>query len=76
MNAYASPVENFARCIEDVIENVEVEVRHGVAYVDNFVVPQVRKESSAALRLLAGHLERLANTLHPAGPHTTGNTSL
>ncbi len=74
MNAYASPGETFARSIEDLVENVEVEVRHAVAYIDAVVVPQVRKESSTALRHLAGHLERLANNLHNAEPAPTGNT--
>jgi hypothetical protein len=64
MNAYASPGEGFARCIEDVVERVEGEVRHAVAYVDAVIVPEFRKESSAAMRLLAGHLERWADSLH------------
>ena len=70
MNAYASSGDNFARSIEHLMETVEVEVRHAVAYVDAVVVPQVRKESSTALRLLAKHMERLADSLHPE------NTSL
>ncbi len=63
MNAYASSGEGFAHCIEDAIETIELEVRHAVAYVDKVVIPQVRKESSSALRHLAGHLERLADSL-------------
>jgi hypothetical protein len=46
---------------------VEAELRHAVAYIDAEVVPKVRRESAGALRLLAGHLERLADKLDPEG---------
>ena len=67
MNAYASPGQNFARCLEDIIDHMDIEIRHAVAYLDAEVVPRVRRESSMALRTLVGHLERLADSLHGSG---------
>ena len=64
MNVYRSSGPNFARCLEDLVENIHDEVRSAVDYVDSTVVPEVRKETSAALRLLASHLERWAESLH------------
>ena len=42
---------------------VEAEIRHAVARVDAEVVPQVRRESAAALRELASQLEKLGRKL-------------
>ncbi len=64
MNAYSSSESNFARSIENAIDQAHAEIRHAVAYADRVIVPQVRRESSAALRSLASHLERLADSLH------------
>jgi hypothetical protein len=55
----------FAESVEAVVDVVEAEVRHAVAYLDAEVVPQVRRESAGAMRHLAGHLERLAKVLDP-----------
>jgi len=51
MNAYASSNDVFSR--------------RAVAYVDRVMVPEVRREAGGAARLLAVHLERLADRLHP-----------
>jgi hypothetical protein len=69
MNAYSSSGDQFSRRLEQWIEewteNAETEIRHAAAYVDAVVIPEVRRESSGALRTIAGHLERLAAKLHP-----------
>jgi len=68
MNAYASPhnqQDNFGRRLEEVMSSVEFEVRHAVAYVDAEIVPQVRREAGILARVLSGHLDRLAEKLHP-----------
>lgn len=68
MNAYASPndqSDRFGRRLEALFESVEVEVRDAVAYIDRVIVPEVRREAANASRVLAGHLERLADRLHP-----------
>jgi len=57
----------FADSFESTMDVVEAELRHAVAYIDAEVVPKVRRESAGALRLLAGHLERLADKLDPEG---------
>ena len=64
MHAYASPNSTFARDLEEMMDNAAAEFRQAVHYVDTKVVPQVRRESSIALRLVAGHLVRLADALH------------
>jgi hypothetical protein len=65
MNAYASSNEGFGRRLEDLMESVEAEIRQAVSYVDRVVVPEVRREAGGAARVLAGHLERLADRLDP-----------
>jgi hypothetical protein len=69
MNAYASSNDGFGRRFEDLIESAETEIRHAVAYVDQVIVPEARREAGGAARLLARHLERLADKLHPLDPH-------
>ena len=65
MNAYASPNDNFSRRVEEWMESAQAEIRHAVAYVDHVIVPEARREAGSAARILAGHLERLADRLHP-----------
>ena len=47
--------------IEEAVELIEMELRHAIAYVNDAVVPQVRKESITALRTVAGKLRDLAD---------------
>lgn len=49
------------RRIEEAVELIEMELRHAVAYVNDAVVPQVRKESISAMRTLADTLQKLAD---------------
>jgi hypothetical protein len=49
------------RRIEEAVELIEMELRHAVAYVNDAVVPQVRKESISAMRALAETLQKLAD---------------
>jgi hypothetical protein len=68
MNAYASPDDGFngfSHRVEEIMESVETEIRHAAAYVDRVIVPEVRREAGTAARVLAGHLDRLADRLHP-----------
>jgi len=53
--------------IEEAIELIEMELRHAVAYVNDAVVPQVRKESITALRTVAGKLRDLADRFEQKG---------
>ncbi|MGD0548118.1 MAG: hypothetical protein ABR991_09890 [Terracidiphilus sp.] len=47
--------------IEEAIELIEMELRHAVTYVNDAVVPQVRKESITALRTVSDKLRALAD---------------
>ena len=49
------------RRIEEAVELIEMELRHAVAYVNDAVVPQVRKESISAMRSMAETLKNLAD---------------
>jgi hypothetical protein len=47
--------------IEEAVELIEMELRHTIAYVNDAVVPQVRKESITALRTVSDKLRALAD---------------
>ncbi len=62
MNSYPpSGPGGVGRRIEEAIELIEMELRHAVAYVNDAVVPQVRKESISAMRAMAETLQKLAD---------------
>lgn len=59
--------------IEEAVELMEMELRHAVAYVNDAVIPQVRKESITAMRSLSDTLRNLADRIErrqDAGPST------
>ena len=61
--------------IEEAVELIEMELRHAIAYVNDAVVPQVRKESITAMRSLSETLRNLADRIerqqHPSrGPQS------
>jgi hypothetical protein len=51
-----------------------MELRHAAAYVNDAVVPHVRRESISAMRTLADTLKNLADRMdqNTAGPPTSG----
>ena len=51
------------RRIEEAVELIEMELRHTIAYVNDAVVPQVRKESITAMRKLSDTLRNLADRM-------------
>jgi hypothetical protein len=51
------------RRLEEAIELIEMELRHAVAYVNDAVVPQVRRESISAMRTVADTLRNLADRM-------------
>ena len=62
MSTYPPPGPGgVGRRIEEAVELIEMELRHAVAYVNDAVVPQVRKESISAMRTLADTLQKLAD---------------
>jgi hypothetical protein len=66
MNPYSPPrpgEAGAARRIEEAIELIEMELRHAVAYVNDTVVPQIRRESISAMRTAAETLRNLADRM-------------
>jgi hypothetical protein len=47
--------------IEEAMEVIEMELRHAIAYVNDAVIPQVRRESIFAMRTAADTLHNLAD---------------
>jgi hypothetical protein len=62
-----SRFEEFGRRIDervsDTLPRIEEEVKKVITYLNDEVVPQVRQNSSQALRVAAEHLSRLAEHL-------------
>lgn len=61
--------------IEEAVELIEMELRHAIGYVNDAVIPQVRKESISAMRKLSDTLRNLADRADQApnqqkGPRT------
>ncbi len=66
MSTYPPPgpgVGGVGQRIEEAIELIEMELRHAAAYVNDAVIPQVRKESITALRNVASSLRNFADRL-------------
>jgi len=80
MNTYPPPgsgpaAGGFGRRIEEAVELIEMELRHAIAYVNDAVVPQVRRESITAMRSLSDTLRNLADRIErnqspPRGPQS------
>jgi hypothetical protein len=54
-------VGGVGRRIEEAVELIEMELRHTIAYVNDAIVPQVRRESINAMRTVADKLRELAD---------------
>jgi len=61
--------------IEEAIELIEMELRHAVGYVNDAVIPQVRKESISAMRKLSDTLRNLADRAEKAHNQPKGPRS-
>jgi hypothetical protein len=51
------------RRLEEAVELIEMELRHAVAYVNDAVIPEVRRESISAMRTIADTLKNLADRM-------------
>ena len=58
------------RAIEDTAIKAEAEVRRVIKYLNDEVVPEVRRDSSRALRAAADELSRLAERMDGRGRST------
>jgi len=69
------PGPGVGRRIEEAVELIEMELRHAIAYVNDAIVPQVRRESITAMRNVADTLRNLADRFDkqqqpPRGPQS------
>ncbi|MGD1106930.1 MAG: hypothetical protein ABR865_07780 [Terracidiphilus sp.] len=64
--------------IDEAIELIEMELRHAITYVNDAVIPQVRRESITAMRTAADTLRNLADRFekqsNPAANQPYGNS--
>jgi len=65
---------NVGSRIEEAVELIEMELRHAIAYVNDAVIPQVRRESISAMRSLSDRLRNLADRIeqHQGPPRHSG----
>lgn len=66
------PPGGVGRRIEEAIELIEMELRHTIGYVNDAVVPHVRRESISAIRALSDTLRNLADRFERAGGEPGG----
>ena len=57
------PRPSVDRRIQEAMERIELELRQAIAYVNDAVVPQVRRESISAMRSMADSLRKLADRI-------------
>lgn len=62
------------RRIEEAIELIEMELRHAIAYVNDAVIPQVRRDSILAMRTAADTLHNLADRFEQRGGQAAGQS--
>jgi hypothetical protein len=58
--------------IEEAVELIEIELRHAIAYMNDAVIPQVRRESISAMRIAADTLRNLADRFEKQGNPAAG----
>ena len=61
------PPGGVGRRIEEAMELIEMELRHAIGYINDAVVPQVRRESISAMRNVAETLRNLADRIEQRG---------
>ena len=61
MSTPNTPAGGVGQRIEEAVELIEMELRHAIAYVNDAVIPQVRRESIAAMRTASDTLRNLAD---------------
>lgn len=63
MGTYPPPGRGFSQHLEELFQQLDVEVRNAVTYVNDSIVPQVRRDSISAMRTLSEKLRTLADHL-------------
>jgi hypothetical protein len=62
-NGSTGPGTNWERQLREVAARVEDELRQAATYINDEVVPDIRKNGSAALRAAASELQKLAEQI-------------
>jgi len=60
--------------IEEAVELIEMELRHAVTYVNDAVIPQVRRESITAMRKASDTLRNLADRFERQSASAAGQS--
>lgn len=60
---------------DEAIERIEMELRHAIGYVNDAVIPQVRRESISAMRIVADTLRSLADRMDARRPDASSQQS-
>lgn len=72
MSTYPPPGPgNFGRRFEEAIDRFEEELQNAVQYLNDRVVPHVRRESISAMRRMAETLGKLADRMEHGTEHGT-----
>jgi hypothetical protein len=69
---YGNGPGSVGRRLEEAMELIEMELRHAAAYVNDAVIPQVRRESISAMRTVADKLRNLADRMDSPGSGSAG----
>lgn len=70
-----SPSGNVGQRIEEAVELMEMELRQAIKYVNDAVIPQVRRESITAMRSMSDTLRNLADRFERSEESTRGPKS-
>ena len=70
MSTPNTPAGGVGQRIEEAVELIEMELRHAIAYVNDAVIPQVRRESIAAMRTASDTLRNLADRFERSSSST------
>ncbi len=74
MSTYPPPGgPSVGRRFEEALELIELELQHAIAYVNDAVVPEIRRESIAALRAMSDRLRNLADRFERSGAGSSGS---
>ena len=76
-NNNRQPGQGFEQRLRDAASSVEAEVKRLITYVNDEVVPDVRRNGSDALRVASAELEQLARKMDEANrttPHPPPTT--
>lgn len=69
MSTNPPPGSSAGRRFEEVIDRIEAEVKNAVEYMNDRVVPHVRRDSIAAMRRMAETLGKMADRMERAPEH-------